>query len=212
VPTQKKLSAEEVKEAMAKGVKLIDARNKVDFAAGFIPDSINIQGNNAFATWMGWFVDYQESFMLVASDAQIEDLTRKLMRIGLDNVLGYVSDVTTLGIELSKSDIIGIEEFKTYLDREDTQVIDIRGVAEYNSGHIEGVENIFVGTMLQQLDKISKDKQIVIHCQSGDRAAIGYSLLLRNGYTNVKNYSDSYADWVKRGNPVVTTLVEDAVC
>jgi hydroxyacylglutathione hydrolase len=85
-------------------------------------------------------------------------------------------------------------------------------VAEYNSGHIEGVENIFVGTMLQQLDKISKDKQIVIHCQSGDRAAIGYSLLLRNGYTNVKNYSDSYADWVKRGNPVVTTLVEDAVC
>jgi hydroxyacylglutathione hydrolase len=197
---------------MAKGVKLIDARNKVDFAAGFIPDSINIQGNNAFATWMGWFVDYQESFMLVASDAQIEDLTRKLMRIGLDNVLGYVSDVTTLGIELSKSDIIGIEEFKTYLDREDTQVIDIRGVAEYNSGHIEGVENIFVGTMLQQLDKISKDKQIVIHCQSGDRAAIGYSLLLRNGYTNVKNYSDSYADWVKRGNPVVTTLVEDAVC
>jgi hydroxyacylglutathione hydrolase len=150
--------------------------------------------------------------MLVASDAQIEDLTRKLMRIGLDNVLGYVSDVRTLGIELSKSDIIGIEEFKTYLDREDTQVIDIRGVAEYNSGHIEGVENIFVGTMLQQLDKISKDKQIVIHCQSGDRAAIGYSLLLRNGYTNVKNYSDSYADWVKKANPVVTTLVEDAVC
>jgi hydroxyacylglutathione hydrolase len=52
----------------------------------------------------------------------------------------------------------------------------------------------------------------VIHCQSGDRAAIGYSLLLRNGYTNVKNYSDSYADWVKKANPVVTTLVEDAVC
>lgn len=212
VPTQKKLTGMEVKDAMTKGIKLIDARNKVDFAAGFVPESINIQGNNAFATWMGWFVDYQESFMLVASEAQIEDLTRKLMRIGLDNVIGYVSDVNSLGIDLQKSDIIEIDEFKSYLDRENTQVIDIRGVAEYNSGHIEGVENIFVGTILQNLDKISRDKQIVIHCQSGDRAAIAYSLLLKHGYKNVKNYSASYMDWVKQGNPVVTSMMEEAVC
>jgi hydroxyacylglutathione hydrolase len=212
VPKQKKLSAEEVKTAMSKGIKLIDARNKVDFAAGFVPDSINIQGNNAFATWMGWFVNYQESFMLVASDAQIEDLTRKLMRIGLDNVLGYVSDVNSLGIELQKSNIIEIDEFKSYLDKDDVQVIDIRGVAEYNTGHIAEAENIFVGTILQNLDKISKDKQVIIHCQSGDRAAIGYSLLLKSGFKNVKNYSASINDWVNKGNPVVTSVMEEAVC
>jgi hydroxyacylglutathione hydrolase len=150
--------------------------------------------------------------MLVASEAQIEDLTRKLMRIGLDNVIGYVSDVNSLGIDLQKSDIIEIDEFKSYLARENTQVIDIRGVAEYNSGHIEGVENIFVGTILQNLDKISREKQVVIHCQSGDRAAIAYSLLLKHGYKNVKNYSASYMDWVKQGNPVVTNMMEEAVC
>lgn len=208
VPTQKKLTAEEVKSALANGTKLIDARNKLDFATGFVPGSINIQGNNAFATWMGWFVDYQESFMLVASDAQIEDLTRKLMRIGLDNVLGYVSDVHSLGIELQKSDIIEIDEFKTYLNSDDAQVIDLRGVAEYNAGHIPAAEHIFVGTMLKNLDKISRDKQVIIHCQSGDRAAIGYSLLIKNGFNNIKNYSASYADWVKRGNPVETTTME----
>ncbi|CAH0994845.1 Hydroxyacylglutathione hydrolase [Emticicia aquatica] len=212
VPKQKKLSAEEVKTAMSNGIKLIDARNKVDFAAGFVPDSINIQGNNAFATWMGWFVNYQESFMLVASDAQIEDLTRKLMRIGLDNVLGYVSDVNSLGIELQKSDIIEINEFKSYLGKDDVQVIDIRGVAEYNTGHIAEAENIFVGTMLQNLDKISKDKQVIIHCQSGDRAAIGYSLLLKSGFKNVKNYSASINDWVNKGNSVVTSVMEEAFC
>jgi hydroxyacylglutathione hydrolase len=208
VPTQKKLNAEEVKEAMAKGVKLIDTRNKVDFANGFVPNSINIQGNNAFATWMGWFVDYQEPFMLVASDAMIEDLTRKLMRIGLDNVLGYVSDMENLEVELQKSNIIEIDEFKNYLEDENSQVIDLRGAAEYNKGHIAGVENIFIGTLLQNLDKISRDKQVVIHCQSGDRAAIGYSLLVKNGYQNVKNYSASYADWVKKGNPVETNEME----
>ena len=212
VPKQKKLSAKEVKAAMSKGIKLIDARNKVDFAAGFIPDSINIQGNNAFATWMGWFVDYKESFMLVASDDQIEDLTRKLMRIGLDNVLGYISDVNSLGIELQKSDIIEIDELKSYLGKNNVQVLDIRGVAEYNAGHIAEAENIFVGTILQNLDKISKEKQLIIHCQSGDRAAIGYSILLKSGFKNVKNYSASINDWISKGNPVVTEGMEAAVC
>jgi hydroxyacylglutathione hydrolase len=204
VPTQKKLTAEEVKTALHKGIKLIDARNKVDFAAGFVPDSINIQGNNAFATWMGWFVDYQESFMLVASNAQIEDLTRKLMRIGLDNVLGYISDVNSLGIELQKSDIIEIEEFKSYLNRADVQVIDIRNSTEYKAGHIAGVPQLFVGTLPNNLDKISKEKPLVIHCQSGDRAAIGYSLLKKMGFKDVKNYSGSINDWVKNGNELVS--------
>jgi hydroxyacylglutathione hydrolase len=212
VPTQKKLSGEEVKDAMAKGIKLIDTRNKVDFAAGYVPESINIQGNNAFATWMGWFVNYQESFILVATDDQIEDLTRKLNRIGLDNVLGYVSDVKSLGVELKQSNIIGIDEFKSYLDREDTQIIDLRGVAEFNTGHVAGADNIFVGTILQNLDKVSKDKQVVIHCQGGDRAAIGHSVLEKAGFQNIKNYSEGMNEWVNSGNPIETTVVEAAVC
>lgn len=53
VPTQKLLTASELKTAIQKGVKVIDARNKVDFAAGFIPQTLNIQGNNSFATWAG---------------------------------------------------------------------------------------------------------------------------------------------------------------
>ena len=212
VPTQKKLSGEEVKDAMAKGIKLIDTRNKVDFAAGYVPESINIQGNNAFATWMGWFLNYEEQFMLVATDAQIEDLTRKLMRIGLDNVLGYVSDVNSLGVELKQSNIIGIDEFKSYLDRKDTQIIDLRGVAEFNTGHVAGADNIFVGTILQNLDKVSKDKQVVIHCQGGDRAAIGRSVLEKAGFQNIKNYSAGMNEWVNSGNPIETSVVEAAVC
>jgi hydroxyacylglutathione hydrolase len=212
VPKQKKLTGPEVKEAMAQGIQLIDTRNKAEFAAGFVPDSLNIQGNNAFATWMGWFVNYEEPFMLVATDSQIEDLTRKLMRIGLDKVYGYISDVTTVGVELAKSDVIEIDEFKTYLNREDVQVVDLRGVAEYNAGHIEGVENVFIGTLTTNLDKISRDKQVVIHCQGGDRAAIGYSILVKNGFINVKNYSGGINEWVNKGNPLETEVVETAVC
>ena len=153
---------------------------------------------------MGWFIDYHESFIVVASDDQIEDLTRKLMRIGLDNILGYISDVSSVGVELQQADIIEIDEFKTYLNRDDVQVIDLRNSAEYKAGHIEGVPQVFIGTLPQNLDKISKEKPLVVHCQSGDRATIGYSLLKKFGFKNVKNFSGSMNEWVKLGNPVVT--------
>lgn len=206
VPTPEKLKAEAVRTALDRGIKLIDTRNKAAFAEGFVPGSLNIQGNDAFATWMGWFVTYEESFMLVADEAQIDDLTRKLMRIGLDNIYGYVSDVNTLGIDLQKGDIIDIDTVKTYLNRDDVQVVDLRGVSEYDSGHIEGAENVFVGTLPQHLNLISKDKPVVVYCQGGDRATIGYSLLASQGFDNVKNYSPSLNEWVQKGNSVVKAL------
>ena len=211
VPTQKKLTAGEVREGLAKGIRLIDTRNKAAFAEGFVPGSLNIQGNNAFATWMGWFLAYQEPFMLVAPEAQIDDLTRKLMRIGLDNVYGYIEDVSAAGVELQQATIIDTNEFKAHLDQSDVQIVDLRGASEYKAGHVEGAENIFIGTLPDNLDKISKDKPVAIYCQGGDRATIGYSLLVRNGFTNVMNYSGSMNEWLRTGNPVAITE-PGAVC
>ena len=88
--------------------------------------------------------------------------------------------------------------------QEDIQIVDLRGVAEYNSGHISNADNVFVGTLPQNLDKISKDKKVLIHCQSGDRAAIGYSILAKNGFTNIANYSGGISEWVNRGEPLVS--------
>ena len=208
VPKQKKLSTRELIENLAKGVKLIDARNKTEFATGFIPGSINIQGNNAFATWAGWFLNYEEPFMLVASESQIEDLTRKLMRIGLDHVIGFVENVgdwsATTGLALEKANVISMDVFKEKKSENGLQLIDLRGASEYNTAHISGADNIFVGTIEHNLDKVSKDRRVVIYCQGGDRAAIAYSILAKHGYTNVLNYSGGMNEWVNGGNPVVS--------
>lgn len=207
VPTLKKLTKEELKAAMDKGVKVIDTRLKTEFAEGFIPGSINIQGNNAFATWMGWFLAYDEPFILIAEEAKHDDLVRKLMRIGLDNVYGYVPDIkvwTELGNKLEKANVISENEFKEILKTNHTQIVDLRGAAEYKTGHVKGADHVFVGTLEKNLAKIKKDQQVVIHCQAGDRASIGYSLLVKHGFKNVKNYSAGMSEWVNNGNPVIT--------
>jgi hydroxyacylglutathione hydrolase len=209
VPALKKLSKEDFKAAMDKGIKVIDTRLKTDFANGFIPGTINIQGNNAFATWMGWFLTYNEPFILIADPSKHDDLVRKLMRIGLDNIYGYVENVevwTELGHELEKSNVISIDEFKDILKSNHTQTVDLRGAAEYKAGHIQGTENIFIGTLEENLDKIKKDQPVVILCQSGDRSTIGYSLLRKHGFKNVKNYLGSMNEWANAGNAVVSEI------
>jgi len=206
VPKVNKLSVDELKDALRKGVKVIDTRIKDDFAKGFIPGTINIQGNNAFSTWMGWFVSYDEPFILIAEESKIDDLTRKLMRIGMDNILGYVHGVegwAKSGGTLSKSEIISVADFKEILKTDNTQVVDLRGASEYKAGHIEGTDNLFIGTLEEKLDKIEKDKQVIIHCQSGDRATIGYSILAKHGFKNVQNFAGGMNEWTKAGNATV---------
>ena len=205
VPKLKKLDYTELSAALAKGIKLIDARDKSEFSQGYIPGSINIQGNNSFATWSGWFLNYNEPFILLADETKLDDLTRKLMRIGLDTIQGYIPSTKIWeenGGILEKVNQISLQEFKTLKEEKDVQVIDLRGVAEYNAGHIKGAENVFVGTLTNNLDKISTNKKVLIHCQGGDRASIAYSLLAKNGFKNINNYSPGMNEWISQNNPI----------
>lgn len=206
VPVQKKMSSQELSDAVAKGIKVIDTRNKTAFSEGFIPGSYNIQGNNSFATWAGWILSYDEWFILVAADEEIEDLTRKLMRIGLDNVYGYVSSTaawTEEGGKLNKANILSFDEAKDMIHNNGVQLIDLREATEFNAGHITKAKNVFVGNLAKNLDQLNKDKKILIHCQGGDRAAIGYSILAKNGFNNVYNFSGGINEWVDHHEPLV---------
>jgi len=202
VPVHQKLTTEAFNHAYNKGIKVIDTRSKAEFAKGHLPGSINIQDNNAFATWCGWLLNYQEEFILVADESQMDGLTRKLMRIGLDNIFGYVENIDALGIPMESSEVINMEQFHYYLGLQGVQVIDVRGENEYIAGHIQGAENVFVGTLEDNLDTIDKDKKTVIYCQSGDRAAIAQSLLARNGFKDVKKYAGGMKEWNEHVLPV----------
>lgn len=206
VPKHPKLNKEQFMEAINRGIKIIDTRDKTDFAMGYIPNSINIiGGNNTFSTWMGWILNYDEQFILIAEDDDMEDLTRKLMRIGLDNIYGYISDVHLPGIELKKAVVINANELKSLMNKNDLQIIDVRGQTEFENGHIENAKHVFVGTIADNLDKIDKDKPTVVHCQSGVRATIAYSVLKENGFNNVKNFSGGINEWLASGGKVVNS-------
>lgn len=128
------------------------------------------------------------------------------MRVGLDNIYGYISDINDLDIELQTADIISLDEMKAYMHQPDIQIVDVRGESEYKAGHIAGADHVFLGTLPDNLDKISKDKQVIIHCQSGDRSAIAYSLLVKNGFGNIKNFAGGMKNWLADQDNVNTGI------
>lgn len=202
VPKIQKLSTVELENAIKNNVLVIDTRKKEEVAKSFIPGSLHIEGGKSFATFVGSLVDYNNQIVLVGNETQIEDLQRKLIRIGMDNIYGYISDVKYFkGLKTSK--IITAEEVQQLTKDKNVQLVDVRTATEYASGHIKGFENITLNSLEKNASKIQKDAPVIIHCQSGVRGAMAYSILEKLGYTNILNYSGSINDWSAKKLPLV---------
>ena len=83
---------------------------------------------------------------------------------------------------------ISVKELKQLIDdKKDFQLIDVREEHEFDEANLNG-ELIPMGEILTQVEKISKDKQVVIHCRSGKRSATVINALeAQHGFTNLYN-------------------------
>jgi len=82
------------------------------------------------------------------------------------------------------------------------RVIDVRGLAEWNQGHIVGAEHVYLGNLLEQSAAFTRKDEIVVHCQTGARSSVAASLLMSLGFRNVVDMPAGFAGWRKAGLPV----------
>ncbi|ANQ47615.1 rhodanese-like domain-containing protein [Flammeovirga yaeyamensis] len=69
----------------------------------------------------------------------------------------------------------------------DFQLIDVREDYEFDEANLGG-ELIPLATVIDEADKISKDKRVIVHCRSGKRSANAIEALEgMKGYTNLEN-------------------------
>lgn len=186
----------DVTEVMAKpAYTIVDTRHKSKFAEGHVAGALNIQNNNALATWCGWMLSYSDQIVIVAPDEEREDITRKLMRIGMDNIAGFVTNVE--GADLVPVKLLQAEEVNNL--RSEAVLLDVRSQREYNEGHIPGARHRFVGFLPQMNLEDMRHSPLVVYCQSGDRATVAYSFLESKGFEPIFLYPGSFADWKAKG-------------
>lgn len=91
---------------------------------------------------------------------------------------------------------LSVQELKELIDsKADFQLIDVREPAEYDEANLGG-ELIPLQTIPNNIDKISKDKKVIVHCRSGKRSANAISFLEQNyGFTNLQNLRGGILAW-----------------
>lgn len=99
---------------------------------------------------------------------------------------------------------ITVQELKQKLDnKEDIQVIDVREPHEVEICSM-GAELIPMGEVMDNLDRISKSKPVVIHCRSGARSGAIVKALEQKGYENVFNLKGGILGWASEIDPSLT--------
>jgi rhodanese-related sulfurtransferase len=101
---------------------------------------------------------------------------------------------------------ITVQELKKMLDnKEDFQLIDVREEYEYEWANLGG-ELIPLGTIVDNLHKIKKDKKVIIHCKSGARSSAVIDTLEKQfGFSNLTNLKGGIMAYI---NEIDSTIVQ----
>ncbi len=188
---------------------VVDTRQAPEFVLGAVPGTINIPVNRAFTTWAGSLLPYDRDFYLVIDDRRgqtVDELVRDLAGIGLDRLAGYFGTESIEAWRTSKGQLqtipsLGLEATERQQPH-DGVLLDVRGGAEWNAGHILGSLNLPLGDLEQRLDEIPRNRSLIVHCQTGARAAMAASLLRARGFSDVRVFTGGFAEWRSAGLPV----------
>ena len=106
------------------------------------------------------------------------------------------------------------QELKAKLDAgEDLVLVDVREHSEFEHGHIRGAHLVPRGIIEAAADPTyvkhypalsgARERQVIVYCATGGRAAMAAAVLQMMGFRNVLNLAGGYARWVADGMPQV---------
>lgn len=183
---------EVVRRAASGEAVIVDTRCLAD-AQQTVAGALRIPGPDKAATYGAWAFDPElddSALILFAPDGTSAQRVRDhLLRVGIDNVIGYTSSLE--GLPITAPQRIRPEDLDGFPS---ALVLDVRNKTEHSAGRIPDSTQISAGRVLWHLDELPERGTIVTYCQSGVRSAVAASALRRAGY-DVVELEGSYAGW-----------------
>jgi len=87
---------------------------------------------------------------------------------------------------------------------ENALILDIREVAEYKKGHINGAKNVPLKEFESKLASYTeyKDKPVLIYCNSGNTTTRAIKSLKKAGFEKISNLEGGIAAWKEANMPL----------
>ena len=191
---------------------VMDLRDLRSFARGHLPRSINFAKLKELSNQAGRLAPYDKHLVLVAEPNQLEEATRRLIRIGLDDIVGFVpasriGQYATDGLDSFPVIDDPDEAFELY-QQDNTRVVDTRSAGERSRGYIPESQHAYYGNIPQMLagaeerGEAPKGETMLVHCEAGARATVAASYLQAHGFKDVVLYTGGFGGWKKKGHPV----------
>ncbi|UKA63312.1 rhodanese-like domain-containing protein [Arthrobacter sp. FW306-04-A] len=185
--------ADVAKDLAEDKVTFIDTRPNAVVHERSVTRSLNIPAGKSVASYGAWVVnpeaDRNPLVLLAADQEQAQEVRDHLVRVGIDNVAGYVTGFEGLPTFtprlIQPSELAGFDE---------AMVLDVRNRTEHAAGHIPGSHQLSGGRVMWHLDELPAEGTIVSYCQSGVRNSVAASALRRAGY-DVVELDGSYNAW-----------------
>ncbi len=208
-PVPQPLKVDEFEQEMHQpDTTIIDTREPGAFAGSHIPASLNIW-LDGLSLYPGWTLTYDQRILLVTErKVDVETAKVYLCRLGFDNIVGYlcpgVKEWRNRGKPTGHLGTLSAAMLKEKLDRKEIILLDVREPNEWKEGHIEGAEHIYVGYLMEEANRLPRDKPIATTCGWGGRGGLAASILKRQGFDEVYNVLGGIKAWKKLGYPIKT--------
>ncbi len=164
-----------------KDASILDLRpERADFAASHLNGALfTPMASGKLPTAAGSYVDENARILLVvASESQIDEAVRQLIRIGLDHVEAWIPADEAL---TNPETVTSFPRIRPSELSPGATVLDVRAADEFSKRHVKGAKNVAYTRLAVSFDELPDGSPLHVHCAGGTRAAIASAYLASRG-------------------------------
>ena len=201
------LTPRQVEQHQADGALLVDVRTDLQFDDAHIRGALsNTMLRSGFGTKLAWIANPEQQIVFIGRDDDDGRLAARLaVAVGVRNLGGYLHGGMTSWRserrEVGRVERIDVRELH---DRDGSlQVLDVREETEWREGHIPGSLHTPYHDIESVPEGIDPARPVAVVCASGQRSAVGASLLKAHGALEVIHVVDGGVPlWERLGFPI----------
>ena len=189
-------------KAIHDGAVAIDLCDDDAVCGEHLTTSLRIAFGSKVGYWAGWVLPAGCRIVLVTPDpARASEAARQLIRVGFDDVKGYVAAPAAswraAGFSVSRIAQMSVEELRERL-AQDVTLIDVRSDREWNAGHAANAVHVPIGEINRRINEFDRQKTIATICEGGYRSMLAASIFLRAGFSDVANVAGGMTEYRDR--------------